>query len=376
MKFNVPSKTLLSFVSAVGKVINTKNALTILNNFLFILEGDTLTVKASDMENSLMGRLEVTEAEGSGSFCLDGHRMVDLLKEMPDQGITFEIDDENMEVKITYPNGVYNTMAINGVEYPTVEPTETEGAVNFVCSTEQVMKGIENTIFAVGSDQLRPQMMGIYLDIQNDNITFVATDTRKLVKYTNSTSAPGVTAACILPVKPATIIKNIFAKSEDNLNVRITSKRIEIETANFALSSPFIKGNFPDYRRVIPENNPYTLTVDRQSLLTAVRRVGVFVESGVGLVRFRISGDRIYLKSQDNNLCVTAREEVACSYDGNELVIGFSAPYLIEILNTLSTDDIVIKLSDPGRPGVFCPSENVKDTDLIMLLMPMAIIDF
>ena len=164
-------------------------------------------------------------------------------------------------------------------------------------------------------------------------------------------------------------------KSEE-IQISMTSKRANLNIPNFTFSCPFIKGAFPAYDRVIPKSNPYTLIVDRQSLLNAVRRVGVFIDSGVGLVRFRITSDKVQLKSQDNNMISTAREDVPCSYDGSELVIGFSAPYLLEILNTLSTSDIVVKLSDPGRPGVFCPSEDEKDSQLVMLLMPMAIIDF
>jgi len=377
MKFKVPSRTLYNAASAVSKVINSKNVLEILNNFLIeIDDSKVLTITGSDTENSLTSRIQLNEADGSIRFCLDARRLVELLRELPEQTVTFEVDDSSLAIEISYPGGNYNLVGLNGNEFPLPNKDDNGEQVDFTCPALQLAGGIDNSLFAVSNDDFRPQMMGIYLDIHTDDITFVATDTRKLVKYTDSNAAPGVTAACILPVKPATIIKNVFGKSDENLKVRLTTKRIEIENENFALSSPFIKGNFPDYRRVIPENNPYTLTVDRQSLLTAVRRVGVFVESGVGLVRFRICSDRIYLKSQDNNLCVTAREEVPCSYDGKELVIGFSAPYLIEILNTLSTDDIVIKLSDPGRPGVFCPSENTKDTDLLMLLMPMAILDF
>ncbi len=374
MKFNVPSKTLLSFVSAVGKVINTKNALTILNNFLFILEGDTLTVKASDMENSLMGRLEVTEAEGSGSFCLDGHRMVDLLKEMPDQGITFEIDDENMEVKITYPNGVYNTMAINGVEYPTVEPTETEGAVNFVCSTEQVMKGIENTIFAVGSDQLRPQMMGILWDVKPDRIIFVATDTRKLVRYTNALSAPGCECSFILPNKAATVIKNVFSR-EAEVRVSVTEKSILFESASYTFDCRVIKGSFPPYDRVIPQNNPYSLTVDRLSFINAVRRVGVFGDGGNGLVKFKLAPDSLTLRAQDNSYGTSGWESVPCQYDGNEMLIGFSAPWLIEIFNVINTPDVTMKLMDPGRSAVCLPSESEPESELLIVLMPMSVIE-
>ncbi|MDE5745387.1 MAG: DNA polymerase III subunit beta, partial [Paramuribaculum sp.] len=215
MKFDVPSKTLHSYVSAVSKVINSKNALTILNNFLFTLEGDILTVKASDMENSLIGRLPVTGAEGSGSFCLDARRIVDLLKEMPDQGITFEIDDDNLEVKISYPNGLYNTVAITGIEYPATSETEEGETITFTMPADLVMKGIENTIFAVGTDELSPQMMGILWDVKPDKIIFVATDTRKLVKYTNSLIKPGAECSFILPLKPATVIKNVFGKEDE-----------------------------------------------------------------------------------------------------------------------------------------------------------------
>ena len=194
MKFNVPSKTLSGFVSAVSKVINSKNPLTILNNFLFVLEENTLTVKASDSENSLVARLEVTGAEGEGSFCLDARRIVELLRELPDQGITFDINDDNHEVKISYSSGDYSTVGLNGREYPEPEQVDAGDRLSFVCPTEVVMKGIENTLFAVGTDDLRPQMMGILWDVRPDHIVFVATDTRKLVRSTTRWCSPSASA--------------------------------------------------------------------------------------------------------------------------------------------------------------------------------------
>ena len=216
MKFNVSSKTLYSYVSAVSKVINSKNALTILNNFLFELSDNTLTITASDLENTLVAHLEVMDAEGEGKFCVDARRMVDLLKEMPDQGISFDINDDNLAVEIVYPSGNYSFIAINGNEYPSNESVdESTDIIEFTCPTEQIIKGIDNTLFAVGNDDLCPQMMGILWDIKPDAITFVATDTRKLVKYRNAMSAPGVEGSCILPIKPATVIKNVFAKEDE-----------------------------------------------------------------------------------------------------------------------------------------------------------------
>ena len=376
MKFNVSSKTLYSYVSAVSKVINSKNALTILNNFLFELSDNTLTITASDLENTLVAHLEVMDAEGEGKFCVDARRMVDLLKEMPDQGISFDINDDNLAVEIVYPSGNYSFIAINGNEYPSNESVdESTDIIEFTCPTEQIIKGIDNTLFAVGNDDLRPQMMGILWDIKPDAITFVATDTRKLVKYRNAMSAPGVEGSCILPIKPATVIKNVFAK-EDEVKVTLEPKSATFESPSYKFNCRFIKGSFPDYNRVIPVKNPYVITVDRQSFLNAVRRVGVFVDQGHGLVKFKIEKDQLTMKATDNNFCTSAREVVPCDFTGTEMIIGFSAPYLIEIFNTISTTDIPIKLSDPSRPGVFVPSENSENSELLMLLMPMTVSDF
>lgn len=376
MKFNVPSKTLYGYVSAVSKVINSKNAMTVLNNFLFSLEGNVLTISASDLENTLTARVEVSEAEGNGAFCVDAHRLVDLLKELPDLGITFEINDESLAIAITYPGSKFDFVGLRGTEYPsTVEALTEDNVLNFSCPTEQVMRGIDNTLFAVSTDAVRPQMMGILWDIKPEGITFVATDTRKLVKYTNTLSAPGITGSFILPVKPASILKNVFSK-DDSIDVKLDPKSATFTNNDFTFNCRFIKGNFPDYNRVIPRNNPYQLTIDRVKFLNAVRRVGVFVDPGHGLVKFKISPDNLILKAQDNNFCTSAFETLPCDFTGSGMIMGFSAPYLIEIFNTLSTDEIVIQLSDPSRPGVFLPSENKPNSELLMLLMPMTVQDF
>lgn len=376
MKFNVSSKTLYSYVSSVSKVINSKNALTVLNNFLFELNDNTLTITASDLENTLVASLEVMNGEGAGKFCVDARRIVDLLKEMPDQGMEFIVNDDNLSVEIKYSNGNYSFIALNGNEYPANENTDdSDNVFTFTYPADQLLKGIDNTLFAVGNDDLRPQMMGILWDIKPDSITFVATDTRKLVRYRNTVKAPGFEGSFILPVKPATVIKNVFAK-ESEIKVTVSPKSVTFESAAYKFNCRFIKGSFPDYNRVIPTNNPYVITVDRHSFLNAVRRVGVFVDQGHGLVKFKIESDKMTLRATDNNFCTSAREEVACDFTGKEMVIGFSAPYLIEISGTIATDDLIIQLSDPSRPGVFLPSDEKEGDDLLMLLMPMTVTDF
>ena len=372
MKFNVSSKTLYTFASSVSKIISSRNALQILNNFLFELDGDTLTVTASDMENSLVGRLSVTEAEGNGSFCLDARRIVELLKEMPDQGITFDINDQNMEVLITYTNGHYNTVALSGFEYHEHRKAAATDTVTFDCSSEQIIKGIENTLFAVSTEEIRPQMMGILWDVKPDSIVFVATDTRKLVKYVDGTIHPATECSFILPVKGAQVIKNVFAK-EDSVRITVTPVSAIFESATFTFDCRLIKGTFPDYNRVIPVSNPYVFTADRVSFLNAVRRVAVFGDGGGGLVKFNFNTSEVILRASDNSLGTSGEERVACDYNGQPINMGFGSQYLVEILSTFSSSDIVIKLADPSRPALFLPGESAPDTELVMILMPMNI---
>lgn len=374
MKFNVASKTLYSSLSAVSKVINSKNALTVLNNFLFTLSGPTLTVRASDMENTLVATLDVMGAEGEGSFCLDAHRMVDLLKEMPPQEMTFEIDDNTFETMIVYPNGEFKTMAIDGNEYPSPEADDDADRINFTCPASVAVSGIDNTVFAVGNDELRPQMTGILWDIKPDRIIFVATDTRKLVRYSNSAVEPGAACSFILPLKPATVLRNIFGK-EESIDISISKKSVTFSSATYRFDCRFIKGMFPDYNRVIPQNNDKILTVDRQMFINAMRRVTVFGNGGNGLIRFHFDQNIATLIAQDSSYGTSGRETLSCDYEGDPLTIGFGAPYLQEIFSTISTPEVIVKLADPSRPAVCLPSENQPDTDLLMILMPMNIID-
>ncbi|MCM1483579.1 MAG: DNA polymerase III subunit beta [Muribaculaceae bacterium] len=375
MKFNVSSQALYSITSSVSKIISSKNPIQILNSFLFTLEGDELTVKAADMENSLVGRIAVTEVDGEGSFCLDARRIVELLKLMPDQGLQVEVAD-NLEVTIQYSNGCYHTMAINGAEYPSANqnPDNGNNTLSFTAPAEVVLKGIENTIFAVSNEELRPQLTGILWDIKPDRIIFVSTDTRKLVRYTNSTITPNIECSFILPLKGASVLKNVFSK-EESIRVTVSGVNVVFESATYTFDCRLIKGVFPDYNRVIPANNPYTLTVDRQLLLNAVRRVSVFGDEGLNLIKFKFAGGSLTLQACDQGYGTSGWESVPCDYSGADMMMGFASLYLLEILSTFSATDIVVKLADPSRPAICVPSESSADTELLMLLMPMTIVE-
>lgn len=376
MKFHVSSKVLYAATSAVSKVINSKNALSILDNFLIELKGDNLTITGSDQENALSAHIKVSNPTGEGKLCLGARRLVELLKELPEQGMEVNMNEETLEVQLSYPSGHYSFVGISGDQYPIFEP-EAGGAepISFSIATEQLITGLDNTAFAVSNDEYRQIMQGVLMDVKPENITFVATDTRKLVRYTDSRTAPGVQGACVIPTKPAAVLKSVFAK-EESLDITMTNRSAIIKSEGFTFQCTFLNGQYPDYNRVFPKNNTNVLQVDRIALLNAVRRVGLFVEVEGGLEKFRITAEKILLKSNDPSLCTSAREQVDCSYSGTDLTIGFSASYLMEILNTLKAEEVIVNLGDSSRPGVFRPATEPDNTELVMLLMPMTVTEF
>lgn len=382
MKFNIPSKTLAQQLVAVAKVINSKNALSILDNFLLTLNGDTLTITGSDQENVMTATLQVYEAEGEGSIAVPSKRLLDMLKEVPGQPLTFYVNDENKEIDIRFMNGHFNFMGIDGNEFP-VQDEVRQQAHKVTLPAEVVRKGLETTLFAVGTETIRPIMTGVYWDICPVNesgeplpgITFVATDTHKLVRYINTSVNPGLTFSFILPPKPAAILRSLIGKEEGDVSIEMDDKSAKFTMGGYTLSCRFINGRYPNYNRVIPANNPFELTVDRVSLLTAMKRVSLFASTASSLVRMNIRNNEVMLAAQDLDYTLSAEERVECEYEGNAMTIGFNATYMIEVLTNLQADTVVIRLSDPARPGIFVPITDLEGEEVLMLLMPMQVMD-
>lgn len=375
MKFNVPSKNLQTQLQAVSKVINTKNAMSILDNFLFEVTDSRLVITGSDQENVMTASLEVYESDSDGRIALNAKRLLDMLKEVPNQGLTFDIDTDTMAVDIRFQGGHFNFMGTDPAEYPQTDLTSNE-STPLTLPVDVVLHGIDSTLFAVSTDTLRPMMMGIYWDIHENDITFVSSDTHKLVRYINTEVQPGMERAFIMPAKPATILKGIITKEDTELTISIGEKNATFTLGSYTLTCRFINGNYPNYNRVIPQDTPYTLTIDRQSLLTAVRRVSLFASMASGLIRLHISSDNMHLSAQDIDYSVSAEEDLSCSYDGTEMTIGFKAPFMIEVLGNLKSDTVVILLADPSRPGIFLPETQGENEDILMLLMPMQTYDY
>lgn len=373
MRFNIDGKLLQQQLSAVNKVINSKNALSILDNFLFELSGSELTITGSDQENTVKARLEVLDSDGMGQIAVPAKTVLEITKEVSSQPVSFKLNEQTGEIDLEFLNGKFRFMGINADEFPKGDNLE-ETAQSFTVPASIVLKGIENTVYAVSQENIRPIMTGIFWDIHNDEIVFVASDTHKLVRYITREVSPGFERGFIMPSKPANILKGIIGK-EDMVNIKIGDKGASFSFGDFSLTCRFIKGNYPNYNRVIPNDNPYSVTVDRQSMLNAMRRVAIFASKASNLVKMEMQAGMIRLAAQDLDYGTSAEERVMCDYEGNDMTIGFNASFTVEILNNMGGETAVIKLSDPARPGVFQPLEQEPNTELTTIQMPMQVIE-
>ncbi len=373
MKFTVAAKDLQQQMNAVNKVINSRNAMTILDNFLLTVKGDKMTIMGSDQENVLVAEIELTESDGDGAVAIPAKRLLDILKEVPPQPVTFDINESTLEVDMRFQNGFFNLMALAAEEFP-LPASHAEDSINFTLRAKDVVAGIENTLFAVSTETLRPIMTGILWDVKSDCTCFVSTDTHKLVKYCTKAMHPGFERQFVMPAKPANILRSLIKDTEGEIAVTMDSKSATFRFENFTLSCRFINGVFPPYDRVIPTTNPFTMIVDRQLMLSAMRRVSLSASMASGLIKMEIEDGRVNLSSQDPDYGTSAKEVVVCEYEGDPMVIGFNSDYMIEVLSNLKTDQVIVKLSDPARPGLFTPDNNSEEESVVMLVMPIQVV--
>lgn len=378
MRFNVPCKSFRSAALAVSKVVSSKNTLNVLENFLIEVKDGLLFITGSDSDCTLTSHIELSDSDGNINFCVSARRMVDLLKVLPDQGITFNVNEATFEVEIVSSDGLYHLNAISGDNFPSfnVDDDDAENAASFSLSARSIAEGCRATVFAVGNDDYRPMMKGVFFDVKPDQIVYVATDTHKLVRFIDSREAPGVQISCIVPEKPANIMAAIFDGSDQQVKFTINRKSALVESDTYKFQFSFLQGRFPDYNRVIPTQSPFVLEADRDAFVAAVRRVSIIVDSNCGLIKFKVSPENVMVKIEDNGLGTAGRESFPCSYNGPELIIGFNGAYVNDFLQHISTDQVRVELTDASRAGVFRPIEDAEGTALVMLLMPMNVDKF
>ncbi|MBF1079729.1 MAG: DNA polymerase III subunit beta [Prevotellaceae bacterium] len=374
MKFTLSSSALSSRLQTLAKVINSKNSLPILESFLFQVHNGQLTITASDSENVMQTSLALDQFDTDGNFAIPSHTVLDAVKELPEQPLTFEVNMNTYEVTAGYQNGQYQFTAQNADEYPQTAPIQNDVHA-ITIDAAALNNNINRTLFATDNNEIRPVMNGIYFDLTTDCLAFVASGGHKLVRCRDYAIKSETPAAFILPKKPAMLLKNVLDKDSGDVVIKFNSSSAEIQFAEGKLSCRLIEGNYPNYNAAIPNDNPNELTIDRKSLLSAIRRILPFASMSSQLIRFRLEAGMLELSSEDIDFATRAKESLVCEYTGSPLQIGFRGDFFTDILNSIDTDELKIKLGDPSRAGIVVPSKQPENEDVLMLIMPLLLND-
>lgn len=374
MKFTLSSGALNSRLQSLAKVINSKNSLPILDSFLFEVANDSLKITASDSENIMQTTIALDSCEGEGVFAVPNRTILDAVKELSEQPLTFDIDVETLTIKILYQNGMYNFTAQNADEYPRTTSVP-DGATLLTIDSSTLADNISRSLFATAQDELRPVMNGIYFDLTADCLAIVASDGHKLVRNQNFNIKSDTPASFILPKKPATLLKNTLSKDGGDVTIKFDDRTAEIHFSETILTCRLIEGKYPNYNSVIPQNNPNKMVIDRKALISALRRVLPFSSESSQLVRLSLAGGKLELSAEDIDFATSAKEQIVCDYTGNAMSIGFKGGSLQEIINNIDSNEIEMQLADPSRAGIVVPAEQPENENILMLLMPMLLND-
>jgi DNA polymerase III subunit beta len=368
MNFIISSTTLLRHLQSISGVLSTSNTLPILDNFLFEINDGQLTVSASDLETTMRTTL-IVEANEAGKIAIPAKLLLDVLKNLPDQPCTFTVDLTNFSIEIAYDNGKSRMVGFNGDDFPRTPSIENSTTVKM--SGEIISKAINKTLFATGNDDLRPVMSGVFCQFSPQDITFVATDAHKLVRYRRTDSDASGSSSFILPKKPLNLLRTNLSGNEEVL-VEYNESNAVFTFGDIVLICRLIDGKYPNYEAVIPKENPNVLTIDRQQFLSSIKRVSIFANKTTHQVKLKLAGSELALSAEDIDFSNEANERLTCNYDGDDMEIGFNSRFLMEMLNNMDNTEVRLEMSEPNRAGLLMPA--VKDNeneDILMLVMPV-----
>src|SRR5436190_644135 len=367
MKFIVSSSALLKQLQHISGVINANTVLPILEDFLFEVEKNKLSVVATDLETVMRIQMDI-EAKDSGKVCIPAKILLDSLKNIPDQPLTFNID-KNFGIELTSDNGKYKVMGENPDNFPK-EPAA-DDTTSFTTTASALVTAVNKTLFAVSNDDLRPAMTGVFFELDKKGMQTVATDAHRLVKYKRTDVKCPKSDSFIVPKKPLSLLKAALPGNDDEITLSYNSNHFFVKHGSIQMSCRLIDARFPDYKVVIPTDNPYKLTVNKNDFQGALRRVAIFSNKSTNQVTLTIAGSELELTGQDVDFSNEGDERMKCRYDGEDLAIAFNAKFLIEMLNAADSDDIIIELSTPTKAGIIKPADKEDNEELLMLVMPL-----
>jgi DNA polymerase-3 subunit beta len=371
MKFIISSLSLLRGLQSLSGVLSSSNQLEILNNFLFRIGEDGIQIVASDLETTMLIQVKPDMVEGSGEVAIPARILLETLKTFPDIPITLAIDTNTYGIELFGGEGRYKLVGYSGEEFPSVP--QIQDASEIELDPEILIHAIEKTVFAAGNDPMRPIMSGVLCELNENYTTFVATDAHKLVRYRRFDAKSAAQASFVLPKKPITHLKNILSgDSENKVKISFNQTNASFSFDNILLICRLIEGRYPNYEAVIPTTNPNKLTIDRVALLNSIRRASIFTNKANPQVRFRITGQELFISAEDLEYSNEARERLNCNYEGDDMEIGFNARFFQEMLSNVHFEEIRLEMSAPNRAGIIMPAAvDNTDEDLLMLIMPV-----
>jgi DNA polymerase-3 subunit beta len=361
----------LKNLQALSGVIGTKNTLPILDDFLFQLTENELKITTSDLDVTISVSMVPDMVEGTGEVTIPARLLLEIMKNFPDVPITINVDNNTLAVELIAGEGRYKLAGHKSDEFPQL-PVMTDTSV-WEIPADVLARGFEKTVFATGMDEIRPIMSGVFMEMTENYLTFVATDAHKLVRYRRMDVKSDVVASFIMPKKPINQLKNILAGLADEpVRIEFNKTNASYVFGDYVLICRLLEGRYPNYEAVIPKSNPNQLTIDRQTFLSAIRRVAVFSSKATHQVRFRITGQEIMLTAEDVDFYNEAKERLACSYTGDDMEIGFNSRFFQEMLGNFDSNEVKLEMSAPNRAGILTPVDNANEAeDLLMLLMPV-----
>ncbi len=371
MRFIVTSTALLKNLQQISGVISANTVLSVLEDFLFELRGNTLTLTATDLETMMRVQMDVNDAEGSGRICIPSKILSEYLKNLPEQPITFNINEQDLSIEMSSDVGKYRIGGEKADDFPKEPaPGDTTG---FTIPSITLLEAINNTLFAVSGDTLRPAMTGVYFELATDSITFVSTDAHRLVQFRRTDIACPAKDGFVVPKKPLQQLRATLAADESILQLAYNSSHLFITGDKLSLSCRLIDARYPDYKAVIPTDNPYRLTINRADFVGALRRVSIFANKTTNQVVLDINGNALQISAQDIDFSYEGKEMLSCQYSGEDMKIAFNAKLMVEMVNNLDGSEVQLELSTPTRAGIFRSIDKVENEDVLMLLMPLMV---
>jgi DNA polymerase III subunit beta len=373
MKFVVSSSALLKQLSAINGVIASNPVVPILENFLCEVSSGKLTITASDLQTSMITEMEV-DADESGSIAVPARILIDTLKNLPEQPVTFIIDASSYNIEIHSANGQYRLSGENATDFPNI--TRVEDGYDVEIPSDVLSSAVSNTLFATSTDELRPAMTGVYVNLKDENSTFVATDGHRLIRYLRSDVHSSNKTSLIIPRKALSLLKATLPTDRVPVSVQFNASNVFFKFSNIRLICRLIDERYPDYENVIPRDNKNEMVINRLEFLSSLKRIAIYANKTTHQVRLKISGNELHISAEDLDFSNEANEKLSCEHQGEDIEIGFNARFLIEMLNNLDSDEVVLKLSAPNRAGLIVPKESEADEDILMLVMPVMLSNY